>query len=74
MEQFKKEHALVTHGPYRWVRHPMYTALLLLFVGLFLVSAVWPFLLLIVVSVLMFYRVVGKEETMMVEQYTKRVP
>jgi len=67
--QLKKEHALVTSGPYRWVRHPMYMALVLLFVGLFLVSAVWPFLLLIVVSVLMFYRVVGKEETMMVEQF-----
>jgi len=25
---------LVTHGPYRWVRHPMYTAILLITVGL----------------------------------------
>ena len=67
--QLKKEHALVTSGPYRWVRHPMYTALVLLFVGLFLVSAVWLFLLLVVASVLMFCRVIGKEETMMVEQF-----
>lgn len=67
--QFKKEHTLVTHGPYRWVRHPMYVALVLLFVGLALVSAVWLFLLLVVASVLMFYRVVGKEETMMVERF-----
>jgi protein-S-isoprenylcysteine O-methyltransferase Ste14 len=27
---------LVTHGPYRWVRHPMYSALLLLTLGLVL--------------------------------------
>lgn len=25
---------LVTHGPYRWIRHPMYTAILLITVGL----------------------------------------
>jgi len=25
---------LVTHGPYRWVRHPMYTAILLITIGL----------------------------------------
>lgn len=24
----KEEHTLVTGGPYRWARHPMYTALL----------------------------------------------
>jgi protein-S-isoprenylcysteine O-methyltransferase Ste14 len=67
--QLKKEHALVTSGPYRWVRHPMYTALVLLFVGLFLVSALWLFLLLVVASVLLFCRVIDKEEAMMVEQF-----
>jgi len=25
---------LITHGPYRWVRHPMYTAILLITAGL----------------------------------------
>lgn len=29
----KEGHELVTSGPYRWVRHPIYTALILLFVG-----------------------------------------
>lgn len=23
----RKEHTLITHGPYRWIRHPMYSAL-----------------------------------------------
>jgi protein-S-isoprenylcysteine O-methyltransferase Ste14 len=37
----RRRHVLVTTGPYRWVRHPMYTAYLALFVGAFLLSANW---------------------------------
>lgn len=37
-----KEHQmLVTVGPYRWVRHPMYTVLFLIAVVYFLISANW---------------------------------
>ena len=32
----RDEHTLITHGPYRWVRHPMYTVLFLLDIGVFL--------------------------------------
>jgi protein-S-isoprenylcysteine O-methyltransferase Ste14 len=34
-------HTLVASGPYRWVRHPMYTALCLFFLGQFLLCANW---------------------------------
>ncbi|MCR4438692.1 MAG: isoprenylcysteine carboxylmethyltransferase family protein [bacterium] len=34
----KAHHTLVQTGPYRWVRHPMYSSYLLLFVAAFLVS------------------------------------
>jgi protein-S-isoprenylcysteine O-methyltransferase Ste14 len=30
---FKEDHTLVQHGPYRFVRHPIYTAILLMFAG-----------------------------------------
>jgi protein-S-isoprenylcysteine O-methyltransferase Ste14 len=37
-----KEHqTLVTIGPYRWVRHPMYTVLFLITIVYFLISANW---------------------------------
>lgn len=36
-----KEQALVTDGPYRWVRHPIYTAFLLILGATFFISANW---------------------------------
>jgi len=67
--QLRRNHSLITQGPYRWVRHPMYAVLMLCFIGLSLVSAAWPFLLLTVVTIPFFYRVSGKEEAMMIEQF-----
>ena len=37
----KRGQTLVTDGPYRWVRHPLYTAFLAAFTGLALVCANW---------------------------------
>ncbi|MCX8126407.1 MAG: isoprenylcysteine carboxylmethyltransferase family protein [Dehalococcoidia bacterium] len=39
--KIKEAHALVTDGPYRWVRHPMYTAFFLLHIGALLMTANW---------------------------------
>ncbi len=36
-----EDHELVTHGPYRWIRNPLYTAGGLIFTGLGLVAASW---------------------------------
>jgi protein-S-isoprenylcysteine O-methyltransferase Ste14 len=37
----RREHTLVTSGPYRWVRHPLYVALLLAVVANSLAAANW---------------------------------
>jgi protein-S-isoprenylcysteine O-methyltransferase Ste14 len=34
-------HQLIQHGPYRHVRHPMYTAFLVMLTGMLLLSANW---------------------------------
>lgn len=37
----RDEHTLVTRGPYRWVRHPMYTVLFALEIALLLLTQNW---------------------------------
>ncbi|KQC03538.1 MAG: hypothetical protein APR53_04925 [Methanoculleus sp. SDB] len=39
--ELKDNHRLVTSGPYRYVRHPMYTAFTLMMAGQLLLSANW---------------------------------
>ena len=39
--RIKEDHQLVTDGPYRWIRHPIYTFGILLGIANFLVSANW---------------------------------
>ena len=39
--QIRENHTLVTSGPYRWVRHPMYSSGLVLFAAYSLLSANW---------------------------------
>ncbi len=62
-------HVLITDGPYRWVRHPMYAGLMLLFIGLSLISAFWPFLALGFLSIPMFHRAASKEEAVMIGRF-----
>ena len=37
----RQEHALVLHGPYRWIRHPLYGSAALLTVAMSLIAANW---------------------------------
>jgi protein-S-isoprenylcysteine O-methyltransferase Ste14 len=37
----RREHTLITHGPYRWVRHPFYVVVFLSVLSLSLVTANW---------------------------------
>ena len=67
--QLKGEHTLVTSGPYRWVRHPMYTALFGFFAGLVLVAASWLVALLVAAAIFVLYARIGEEEAMMLEQF-----
>ena len=69
----RDEHSLVTGGPYRWVRHPMYTVLYIHWIGIALITANWVIggvpllaLTLIVASRL------KKEEALMIEKFGDR--
>jgi protein-S-isoprenylcysteine O-methyltransferase Ste14 len=39
--RIRADHTLITSGPYRWVRHPMYPVLMLFSLAAFLLSANW---------------------------------
>jgi protein-S-isoprenylcysteine O-methyltransferase Ste14 len=39
--EIKDGHTLITGGPYRWIRHPLYASALLFFPALSLISANW---------------------------------
>jgi protein-S-isoprenylcysteine O-methyltransferase len=54
----KADHHLVTQGPYRWVRHPLYTTGLLLIFSLALVAGSWFLAGLSLVGLLVFRLVV----------------
>ena len=65
----REEHTLVTTGPYRWVRHPMYTALFAFMIALALVSANWLVVLAPVGGISLFLARIPKEEGMMIEEF-----
>jgi protein-S-isoprenylcysteine O-methyltransferase Ste14 len=53
---------LVSHGPYRWVRHPFYLAVLLLLLGAIVALRAWPALILFLVAVRLTVRRARVEE------------
>jgi protein-S-isoprenylcysteine O-methyltransferase Ste14 len=69
----KQAHALVTSGPYRIVRHPIYTGMMTAIVGLALTGLVsGPFVLLLVMVI--FLRRVVREEQIMMELFPDQYP
>ena len=72
---------LLTHGPYAGVRHPFYSAFLLLAVGLAVLYTVLETVLLVSVSVAIILFYVGREEEALLarygedyREYMRRVP
>lgn len=65
----KQDHELILSGPYAWVRHPIYTGLLLAFTGSALACGEWRGVLAVVIVLLALWRKLRLEERWMQEQF-----
>ncbi len=62
----QEHHQIVQNGPYRWIRHPAYTGLLIIFLGVGIAFNSWLSLVLIVAPITVFflYRIRIEEEAL----------
>ncbi len=65
----KENHELVRGGPYRLVRHPIYSGLLLAFAGMALARDEWRGVVAVAIAWLALWRKLRLEERFMIEQF-----
>ncbi len=65
----KQDHELVRSGPYRYVRHPIYTGLLVAFAGTAIARGEWRGLLAVVIVFAGLWRKLKLEERWMIETF-----
>ena len=69
----KDQHQLVSGGPYRWIRHPLYTSGLALFLGLGLMAGSWLVLLTTSIAfILIRVIVIPREEQALLAKFGER--
>ncbi len=68
--EIRKNHKLVTQGPYKYIRHPMYTQMWIGVVGYWLISSNWivGIVAFLTWSILYFIRL-PEEEKLMIEEF-----
>ena len=67
--QLRKEHHLVTTGPYARIRHPLYTAMIGYGTSLALVTANWLFIIFAIIAAGLTFARVPKEEQMLIQKF-----
>ena len=64
--QIETEHAVITTGPYRWIRHPAYTGMIAVYMGLSMAVGTWLGTLtaFVIVTASLLYRIRIEEATL----------
>jgi protein-S-isoprenylcysteine O-methyltransferase Ste14 len=65
----KQDHTLTRDGPYRFVRHPIYTGILLAVLGSAITLGEWRGLLALALTLAAFLRKIGIEERFLCDQF-----
>ena len=60
---------MVSHGPYKLIRHPMYTSLLILGVGMFLKLISWQSIILLIIIIIALHITCKVEEKEMLKKF-----
>lgn len=69
----KQSPELVTTGPYRYIRHPIYTGILLAILGSILAGAMYWFIFFVIAAPYFIYSALV-EEKLMLKQFPKTFP
>jgi protein-S-isoprenylcysteine O-methyltransferase Ste14 len=67
--ELQDNHKLITSGPYKRIRHPMYLGIFLYTIGMILVSSDLLVLIFFAFSIWVNYRRIPEEEEMMIERF-----
>jgi protein-S-isoprenylcysteine O-methyltransferase Ste14 len=67
--RIRDDHVLIDGGPYAWVRHPLYSFLLLFVTGLGIMTASWFTFATGLLGIVGFVRRVPDEEAMLLEAF-----
>ena len=65
----KQDHELIRSGPYRYVRHPIYTGLLIAFAGSAIARGEWRGILALAIVFAALWRKLRLEERWMIETF-----
>jgi protein-S-isoprenylcysteine O-methyltransferase Ste14 len=65
----RRAHTLVSHGPYRWVRHPFYVFVALSLIGTAVASSNWFHLVAALCMFAMFWERTATEEAKLIERF-----
>jgi protein-S-isoprenylcysteine O-methyltransferase Ste14 len=67
--ELREEHKLITTGPYRFVRHPMYLGIFIYTMGLMMISLDLLVILFFAFTIWVNYRRIPREEQMLIQEF-----
>lgn len=70
--QLKETHELIVGGPYRYVRHPIYTGILCIFLGNAFIVGDWRGLIAVLIVLISFWRKLKLEEKWLGDNFGER--